>query len=78
MKFPGVLLACGALVSVMVNDAPAADEWNMSFGVEDFRWREFNNGSRLLEESGLRYALGLGLVRPPPAKRIMTASWPRS
>jgi hypothetical protein len=33
-------------------------------GIEDFRWREFEGGSRLLEESGARYSLGIGLESP--------------
>jgi hypothetical protein len=33
-------------------------------GIEDFRWREFDDGDRLVEESGTRYSLGIGLETP--------------
>ncbi len=42
----------------------AAAEFGMEFGVESFRWREFEAGRRLLEESGPRYRLGLNWLSP--------------
>lgn len=36
----------------------AAAELGVEFGIESFRWREFEAGARLLEEGGPRYRLG--------------------
>lgn len=42
----------------------AAAELGVEFGVENFRWREFEAGQRLLEESGPRYRLGVSWSGP--------------
>lgn len=44
--------------------ACAAAEVNVDFGIESFRWREFDAGARLLEETGPRYRVG-GTWRQP-------------
>ena len=36
----------------------ASAELGIEFGIEDFRWREFEAGTRLLKESGTRHRLG--------------------
>lgn len=46
-----------------IGDA-TADELGVQFGVENFRWREYSAGSRLLEESGPRYHVGADWRRP--------------
>jgi hypothetical protein len=42
----------------------AAAELSLNFGVESFRWREFDSGAQLLEETGPRYRVG-GMWRQP-------------
>lgn len=42
-----------------------ADELSLRFGIENFRWREYDtSGARLLEEQGPRVHLGLDWRRP--------------
>lgn len=64
--------ACLVTLLAVADEAPAANEWSLQFGIEDFRWREFDGGSRLLEESGFRYSLGIGLESPlsPDARTV--------
>lgn len=57
-------LAAGALLLVSAA-AQARDDWEVYGGVEQFRWREFDDaGARLLEESGARYHVGVRVRRP--------------
>lgn len=64
MKLANTFAACFVSLLLAPRAAPAAEEWSLQFGVEDFRWREFDGGTRLLEESGARYSLGIGLESP--------------
>lgn len=64
MKPANAVAACLASLLVVAGEATAANEWSLQFGIEDFRWREFEGGSRLLEESGTRYSLGIGIESP--------------
>jgi hypothetical protein len=41
-----------------------ADEFDFRFGVEHFRWREYDGGTRLLEEKGPRVHLGVDWKTP--------------
>ena len=52
-----VILAVGA-----VGDAAA--ELSLDFGIESFRWREFDAGAKLLEETGPRFRAGATWCRP--------------
>lgn len=48
----------------------AAGDWSLDLGVESFRWREFDAGSKLLEETGPRLRVGASLRQPQgPAQR---------
>ena len=50
--------------------ASPAQEFGLELGVEHFRWREYEAGARLLEETGPRYRLGGQLrTRLDPAGR---------
>lgn len=42
----------------------AAAELGIEFGIESSRWREFDAGARLLEESGPRYRVGANWLAP--------------
>jgi hypothetical protein len=42
----------------------AAAELSLDFGVESFRWREFDSGAQLLEETGPRYRVGATWRQP--------------
>jgi hypothetical protein len=53
----GVLALLG-----FVGDAGA--DLNLQFGIENFRWREYDGSGRLLEESGPRFRLGVDWQRP--------------
>jgi hypothetical protein len=64
MKLAKAVVTCCAILTVAASEARAATEWMMQAGIEDFRWREFEGGTRLLEESGTRYSLGIGLESP--------------
>src|SRR3990172_5005903 len=57
-----VILAVGA-----VGDAAA--ELSLDFGIESFRWREFDAGAQLLEETGPRFRAGATWRRPFGAER---------
>lgn len=48
-----------AVVSWLTPQHASAAELALQAGAENFRWREFNEGSRLLEESGPRARFGL-------------------
>lgn len=58
------VVACCAILTITASEVWAANEWMLHVGIEDFRWREFDGGARLLEESGARYSLGLGIESP--------------
>lgn len=75
MKPANAVAACCALLLIAAGEASAGNEWMLQFGIEDFRWREFDGGSRLLEESGVRYSLGVGLESPlsPDALTVIGA-----
>lgn len=64
MKLAKIVVACCATLTITGSEAVAANEWMLRIGVEDFRWREFDGGTQLLEESGVRYSLGIGLESP--------------
>lgn len=64
MRLANAVVVCCATLTIAANEARAATEWMLQAGVEDFRWREFDGGTRLLEESGARYSLGIGLESP--------------
>jgi hypothetical protein len=64
MKLANAVVACCATLTLTASEARAATEWMLQAGIEDFRWREFEGGARLLEESGARYSLGIGLESP--------------
>lgn len=68
MKLVKLFLACSAVFVAWMSQASAATrEWEFSFGIENFRWREFDNGAQALEESGFRYGLGFGVEFPVSA-----------
>lgn len=56
------LLVFLVLAPGIVGDALA--EWSIDFGVESFRWQEFDAGAKLLEETGPRFRIG-GTWRQP-------------
>lgn len=56
------LLCSLVLLFGFVSEAVA--ELGVEFGIEDFRWREFDAGARLLEESGRRYRIGASWRQP--------------
>lgn len=63
MKVKAVV-ACCATLAITASEAAVANEWMLNVGIEDFRWREFDGGAQLLEESGVRYSLGVGFESP--------------
>lgn len=72
MKPAKAVVACCATLAIAASEARAATEWMLQAGIEDFRWREFEGGTRLLEESGTRYSLGIGLESPVSPGSLMT------
>ena len=54
---------CSAVVALGFVQQAAA-QLALEFGAESFRWREFSNSARLLEESGPRYRLGASWSTP--------------
>jgi hypothetical protein len=60
MNLAKAVVVCCATLTIAANEARAATEWMLHAGIEDFRWREFDGGDELLEESGARYSLGIG------------------
>jgi hypothetical protein len=42
----------------------AAADWSIDLGLESFRWREFDAGAQLLEETGPRLRIGTSLRQP--------------
>ncbi|HKQ31371.1 MAG TPA: hypothetical protein VJS66_08810 [Burkholderiales bacterium] len=58
------LLACAVLWCSVVNPIHA-EELDLRFGIENFRWREYNaSGGRLLEEKGPRVHVGVDWRAP--------------
>lgn len=49
--------------------AAAAADWSLDLGVESFRWREFDAGARLLEETGPRLRVGATWRQPLGAEQ---------
>lgn len=52
------------LMLVLGGVGNAAADVNLDFGVESFRWREFDAGAQLLEETGPRFRLGATWQQP--------------
>lgn len=54
------------LLLVLAGSCPVAraQQFALELGVEHFRWREFQEGARLLEETGPRYRVGGRLTAP--------------
>jgi hypothetical protein len=75
MKLTKAVVSCCATLTITASEARAATEWMLQAGIEDFRWREFEGGARLLEESGARYSLGIGLESPmsPDSLTVLSA-----
>lgn len=59
-RFCGRALALSAACAAFWCAAPekAAAEARVTAGVEHFNWGEYSNGTKVLDESGLRYAVG--------------------
>ena len=74
MKLAKAVAACCATLTIAASEAQAATEWVLQAGIEDFRWREFEGGTRLLEESGTRYSLGIGLESPVSSESLTVFS----
>lgn len=64
MRLTKTVAMCCATLALVASEVVMANEWMLNVGVEDFRWREFDGGTQLLEESGVRYSLGVGLESP--------------
>lgn len=76
MRLEKIVVACCAPLTLMASEVVVANEWMLHAGIEDFRWREFDGGTRLLEESGVRYSLGVSTESPvsPDSLTVFSAA----
>lgn len=57
------------LILLLGGIGSAAADVSLDFGVESFRWREFDAGAQLLKETGPRYRIGATWRRPVGVER---------